>query len=201
MAYADDRSNEVYVDERRLRRMLAEYPTKSNKPFVDQFVREFKGQPGGERIREGVQGARAIPWHEFRRRVGAEEVSPQETLEGWGLNAASTDEDFRRAVKKRYPDYPDHLLEPGAFGRVSRRSFEKLAAVTEGTEAERVDWSSFFRCLLQSWPLWVVMALQAALIGAFFSGGNIVAALIGAAVGLGIGIVISVMACLAVNWV
>jgi hypothetical protein len=150
----DERSGEVFVDEERARRLFGKLSPKSNKQFVDQLVAVSKDRPGGELLRKGKGRSRAISWKDFRSRVGAEEVPPEDTLSGWGLSPRSTDEDIREAVKRRIPDYPDELLEPMGMGRTMQATMDRLATQAGGEEPAPTagDWGIFWSCFLGSIP-------------------------------------------------
>jgi hypothetical protein len=195
----DERSGEAFVDEERARRLFEKLTPKSNKQFVDQLTAGSKDRPGGELLRKGKGRSRAISWKDFRSRVGAEEIPPEDTLSGWGLSPQSTDEEVREAVKRRKPNYPDELLEPMGMGRTMQRTMDRLASEAGREEpAPRAEnWGTFWNCLGNSVPVWIIFALWGAAVGIMW-GANLVGILIFAAIGFGLGVLFSVLGCLAI---
>lgn len=120
----DEKTQEVFIDEDNLRRMLKEhFPPE----FEEECVTRLREIPDSKLLSKenrprGQDKLTPIPWQALAGRVEALRPSTSPlSFEDFGGSAGRqrpfTAEEIRLAVKKRFPEIPDAMADPESFSR------------------------------------------------------------------------------------
>jgi hypothetical protein len=125
----DERTGEVFVDERSLRRVLDDrdlFPS----GFGDAAITELKNSPDSKLLSDGGPGKKTVGWYEMANHLDPIEPTT-DTYESLGLNAASTKDDVRNAVKRRFPNIPEQAFDE----QEGKRRLDRIVTARSNTEA------------------------------------------------------------------
>jgi hypothetical protein len=164
-------AGEVYIDEKRLHKLIRQHAPRA---FADEYLRRAKAEPGS-RVRDpnGARIAR-LRWSALASHL-PDGRAPGEALRELGLDASSSLEDLRRAIRISQPDFPEEFIAPEQSQQAAARVVDALAAGVEATTAAESAWDRLWRCLAVEGAL-ILFGVVAIMLIVLLSGGTFVAA-------------------------
>ena len=145
LGLSDDRTNEVYVDENSLRKLLKEASPGSE----DAVIAALKRIPGSKLATAGP-GKRKIPWDNLAKRMPRMERSREAAVE---LNPYSSFEEIRQAVQQKFPDVQDDTFQPKALDDAFRKALEAPRAAEEALPGD------IWNCMVRHFGWWGAIML------------------------------------------
>ncbi len=145
----DERSQDVYVDENSLRKLLREASPGSE----DGVIERLRRIPGSRLTRDS-QGLKKVPWETVAQRMVSGTVTPSLAPGPY----ASFDE-IRQAIQQGRPDIPDSAFEPETL----RQASEAVLGAPAPTQADAAFGISeaVWNCMVNHGGFWSALALVA----------------------------------------
>jgi hypothetical protein len=161
----DPESNELYVDEGSLRKLLKKHGSKEFEEQAMTHLQRWQGSrlsnlSGAAAGANGIAAARLVPirWEALVGRVDELRPAPDATLAALQLNASSTEDEVNRAIKARFPNMPDRLFEQDRLRRVATivaGSGAPTSTAAPNVNSVRTD---FWSCLVDNMGFWAALA-------------------------------------------
>lgn len=175
----DEQSDEVYVEEASLRKLLKEFFPPE---FEGRFITEFRTL-AGNRLIAGETTARGkltpISWPTLASHLGKEidRSSSTEKLEDLGLNRWSPLEEVCKAIRQRFPKIPDSILKPEAIQRRLLEIVNPSASASANEETALPDFFQVAACCSRRVGWWAMFAVLTVLAVAVIAYGIAIALL------------------------
>jgi hypothetical protein len=148
----DERSQEVFVDENSLRKLVREVSPGSEDAVVEK-IREIPGS----KMRKGSTGMKPIPWETLSERLSP--TMPKAPPAGRQLGPYSKFDEIRGVVKQQFPDIPDDAFEPDKL----KNRFQGVLAAPGTTVGAQVEVpTDVWDCMVRTFGFWGAVGLVAA---------------------------------------
>jgi hypothetical protein len=125
LVWLDERTQEVYVDEKSLRKLLRETSPGSEEPVLAQLKR-FPGS----KLTDRGDGMKKIPWETLAERMKPQIVPVD--ANPIAVGQYPTFDEIRSGVRGRYPNIPEKAFEAEDMNRAFKAAIQAPGAVGEG---------------------------------------------------------------------